>query len=51
MPKTREPGADTRLVVLVPLALKRRFKTLCASQGVEMTQVINELVKGYVSRK
>ena len=42
----REPAGPTkRLTVDVPLALHRRFKTRCAAEGLNMADVVRELLE------
>jgi hypothetical protein len=41
--------ADPSIRVYVPLEKKLKFKTICSSKGLVMTDVINELIDQWIA--
>lgn len=42
---------ETTMHVVIPLALKREFKSACVLEGVNMSQVVCELVQDWLEKR
>jgi predicted signal transduction protein with EAL and GGDEF domain len=48
--KEQVQDKETRVVMLLPESLKRRFKIACVAQGVEMSAQLRGLVEAWLEK-